>query len=128
MNVAIFCVLLAALLPIYYTGVAKFATRKSDYDNRRVREFQATLTGRRQRAHWAHLNSLEAFAPFAAAVILALHSGVRGTWIDALAVAFIGLRLIYGWCYLNDHANARSVAWMGAFACVIALFILALLR
>ena len=69
MTTAYWCMLIAAFLPLAFTGVAKFSG--PGFNNNRPRDFQAGLTGFRQRAHWAHLNSFEAFPPFAAAVVMA---------------------------------------------------------
>lgn len=122
MTIAYWCVLIAAFLPVLFTGIAKFSG--PGFNNRTPRDFQAGLTGMRQRAHWAHLNSFEAFPPFAAAVIIAHQVGAdRGT-IDALAISFIVARLAYGLFYIIDKATLRSLAWVAAVACWVAMFVL----
>jgi uncharacterized MAPEG superfamily protein len=121
MTTAYWCVLVASLLPLLWTAVAKFSG--PGFNNRAPREFQARLTGFRARAHWAHQNSFEAFPPFAAAVIIAHLAGVAQERIDLLALAFIALRLVYGVLYLADQALLRSIAWTAALGCVIALFV-----
>ena len=124
MTMAYWCVLVAACLPLVFTGIAK-ATGPG-YDNRRPRAFTDTeVAGFRKRAYWAHLNSFEAFPPFAAAVIIASVVGAEGTAVDALALAFIAFRLAYGSFYMADWATARSLAWIAAFGCVIGLFVVA---
>ena len=123
MTIAYWCVLTAALLPVLLTGVAKFSG--PGFNNRRPRDFQATLTGFRQRAHWAHLNSIEAFPPFAAAVIIAHLANVNQETLDGLAVGFIVARLIYAGFYLSDQATLRSLAWVAGVGCWVALFVLA---
>jgi uncharacterized MAPEG superfamily protein len=120
MTTAYWCVLIAAFLPILFTGIAKATGR--GYNNNAPRAFQEKLNGYRQRAHWAHLNSFEAFPPFAAAVIIAHQLQFMQARIDQLAIAFIVLRLIYGALYLADQAMLRSVAWTGAVACWVAMF------
>lgn len=122
MTLAYWCVLAAALLPYPYTLLAK--TRR-DYDNRSPRAYLETVVGWRRRAHWAQLNSFEAFPPFAAAVIIAHQSGAAQATVNALALGFLGARLAHGLCYLADRATLRSLAWLAAWACVIALFITA---
>lgn len=121
MTTAYWCVLVASLMPLLWTAVAKFSG--PGFNNRAPREFQARLTGFRARAHWAHQNSFEAFPPFAAAVIIAHLAGVAQERIDLLALAFIALRLVYGLLYLADQALLRSIAWTAAVGCVIALFV-----
>ncbi|MBL0040070.1 MAG: MAPEG family protein [Xanthomonadales bacterium] len=120
MPIAYWCVLAAAFMPLLYTAIAKFSG--GGYNNRKVPEFQARLSGFRQRAHWAHTNSFEAFPPFAAGVIIAHQLGANADRIDQLAVAFIVLRLVYGGFYLADLHWQRSLAWSAAFACTVALY------
>lgn len=122
MTTAYWCVLLAALLPYPWVLVAKANLR---YDNRRPREYLAQQTGWRQRAHWAHLNTLEAFPMFAAAVIIAHQLHAPQVRLDQLAMAFIGLRVVYGFLYIANVAWLRSLVWFGAIGCCVAMFLLA---
>jgi len=124
MNTAILCLLISCLMPFLWTGVAKF--RGPRYNNRNPRLWQAKLDGMPQRAHAAHLNSFEALPIFAAAVLAALHTGVASATIDGLAVAFVLLRLAYGVAYLADVHLLRSLLWMGALGCCVALLVMAL--
>jgi uncharacterized MAPEG superfamily protein len=123
MTTAYWCVLIAAFLPLAFTGVAKFSG--PGFNNNRPRDFQSGLTGFRQRAHWAHLNSFEAFPPFAAAVLMAHQLGLTQGTLDQLAIGFIVARLAYFAFYLSDHATLRSLAWGAATACWVAMFFLA---
>jgi uncharacterized MAPEG superfamily protein len=123
MTIAFWCVLIAAFLPILFTGIAKFSG--PGFNNRNPREFQSRLSGARMRAHQAHLNSFEAFPPFAAAVIIAHVAGADRAIVDWLAIAFIVLRLGYGVAYMADKASLRSLLWLGAVGCWVAMFVLA---
>ena len=123
MPVAYWCVLVAALLPLLFTGIAKALERRR-FDNRSPRDFQAGLAGVALRAHWAHLNSFEAFAPFAAGVLIAQQLGVAQGRIDLLAISFVILRVLYGACYLANLATLRSIVWGAAMACTITLFVI----
>jgi uncharacterized MAPEG superfamily protein len=123
MTIAYWCVLAAALLPFAFTLVAKTTGEK--FTNRRPREWQAQLTGLPARAHAAHLNSFEAFPPFAAAVIIAQQLQAPQATVDGLALAFVALRMLYGILYVADRPSARSVVWFLALACVVALFVVA---
>lgn len=120
MTIAYWCVLIAAFLPLLATAIAKFSG--PGFNNRRVRDFQERLEGFRKRAHWAHLNSFEAFPPFAAATIIAHQLGVEQARIDFLAMAFIAFRLVYLGCYLADRPTLRSSAWALAVGCWVAMF------
>ena len=124
---AYWCVLIAALLPYVWVAFAK--TGAPGYNNRNPRAWLAKQAGnyRLQRANAAHLNAFEAFAPFAAGVLMAQAAGVDHARIAMLAVAFVVLRVAHGALYLADVPLARSLAWMGGYACVVALMVLAAL-
>ena len=124
---AYWCVLIAALLPYLWIAVAK--TGAPGYNNRNPRAWLDKQEGnyKVQRANAAHLNAFEAFAPFAAGVVLAQLAGVDPARIALFAVAFVALRVLHGLFYLADVPLARSLAWMGGYACVVALMVLAAL-
>ena len=112
-------VLIAALLPYLTVGGAK---AQPAYDNSKPRDSLATLAGWRARANWAHQNHFEAFAPFAAAVILAEMAQAPQDQINLFAMIFIAIRVLYTAIYLANIAALRSVVWMAGIACVIRLF------
>ncbi|HCG79710.1 MULTISPECIES: MAPEG family protein [Thalassolituus] len=120
MTLAYWCVLAAALMPFLFTGIAKFSGGR--YNNYSPREFLEKQEGFRKRAHWAQLNSFEAFPMFAAAVIIAHLTGAEQDYINTLAIAFIGIRIVYGAMYLANLAALRTLVWAAGLACVIALF------
>ncbi len=120
MTLAYWCVLAAALMPLLFTGIAKFSGGR--YNNYSPREFLEKQEGFRKRAHWAQLNSFEAFPMFAAAVIIAHLTGAEQDYINTLAIAFIGIRIVYGAMYLANLAALRTLVWAAGLACVIALF------
>ena len=122
MTIALWCVLAAAFLPYPFTLAAKWSRR---FNNRAPREYLETVTGWQKRSHWVQLNSFEAFPAFAAAVIINhLVLGANAT-ANAVALAFIALRIAFGLFYVGDLALPRSIAWMAASGCIIALFVLA---
>lgn len=123
MTIAYWCVLAAGLMPFLFTAIAKGSGGR--YNNRTPREWQARLEGMPARAHAAHLNAFEAFPLFAAAVIIAHLRQVPQETLDLLAVAFIVLRLAYGFIYMAGYPRTRSFVWALAFLCVIAMFVLA---
>ncbi len=123
MSIAFWAVLVAAMLPYLATGLAKSGLSTSGgYDNRAPREWAGTLTGWRQRADWAQRNHFEAFPMFAAAVIIATLAHAPQGQIDALAGAFVVLRVAYTAAYIADLALARSFVWFLGLICGIALF------
>lgn len=121
MTIAAWMVLLAALLPYLTVGVAK-ADRS--YDNRDPRAWLARQSGFRQRAHAAHLNHFEAFAPFAVAVLLAQQAEAPQRPIDLAAIAFIALRASYTIAYLRDAHLLRSLLWLLGAGTVLAIFLM----
>jgi len=120
LSTAYWCVLIAALLPYCWVALAKASAPR--YDNRDPRGWIARQEHPRlKRAYNAHLNALEAFAPFAAGVVLAQLADVAHARIAMLAAAFVVLRLLHGIAYVTDLAVLRSLAWFAALGCVIAL-------
>ena len=120
MPVSYWCILAAAALPYLATLMAKAG---APYDNRNPREWLAGLSGWRARANAAQQNSFEAFAPFAAAVIVAHQLGADAARVDALAVTFVVARIAYLAAYVADRATLRSLAWFVGIACVVAIFL-----
>lgn len=120
---AYWCVLIAAVLPYVWVFVAKSSA--PGYNNRNPRAWIAKQEGnyKVQRANGAHLNALEAFAPFAAGVVLAQLAGVDHGRIALLAVAFVIARVLHGVLYVADVPLARSLAWAAGFACVVILLV-----
>ncbi len=124
MTTALWCVLIAAVLPLAGTAIAKFTgdRKLGPGANHTPREWLEALDGYKKRAHWAQLNSFEAFPFFAAGVIVAQMIQSPQATVDMLAMAFIGFRLAYLICYLADWATLRTAMWTGGYACCIALF------
>ena len=124
MTIALWCLLVALVLPYLFTAVAKFSG--GDFgpkQNHNPREFLEKLEGARKRAHWAQQNSFEVNPAFIAAVLVAHHVGTaaQGT-IDGIAIAFVVSRILFGICYIKDWASARSLVWAFGMGCVVALF------
>jgi uncharacterized MAPEG superfamily protein len=125
---AYWCVLIAAVLPYVWVVIAKRSA--PNYNNRNPRAWLSKQEGnyKVQRAHAAHLNAFEAFAPFAAGVVMAQLAGVDPARIAQLAIAFVVLRVLHGVLYLADVPTARSLVWLGGYVCALALLALAALR
>ena len=127
MTIAYWCVLVAAFLPYVWVSIAKASGQR--YDNREPRAWQAKQDNpRSNRANAAQMNAFEAFAPFAASVLMAQAAGVEPARIAMLAIAFVLLRVLHGVFYLADIATARSLAWVAGYGCVLALLALAAMR
>jgi uncharacterized MAPEG superfamily protein len=126
MSTAYWCILVAALLPYAWIVIAKRGGTR--YNNRDPRVWLAKQDAPLvQRANAAHLNAFEAFAPFAASVLMAQLAGVPASLVSLLALLFVGFRVLHGICYLAAWHWLRSLAWLGGYACVLWLMVRAAL-
>lgn len=125
MTVAFWCVLIAILLPIICSFIAKLGSGKFKAGhNRDPRDFLDRLEGWPRRAHAAQLNGFEVLPGFAAAVIIAHIAGnAQLVTIDVLAVLFITSRLLFILFYLADLALLRSIAFIIGMGAIIGLFV-----
>lgn len=127
MTLADTCLLVACLLPIACAGLAKSRgfgkpRREGGFDNHQPRLWLAQLQGWQARAHAAQLNSFEALPAFIAGVLVAERLNAAQSTVDGLALAFIVLRIGFIGAYLADRANLRSMFWLLALLCCVALF------
>ena len=122
MTIAYWCVFIAALLPYPWSLLWRWPGYGLQV-NLAPRALEETLTGWRQRAHWAHLNAFENFPPFAAAVIVAQQLGALPVTVDKLALAFVVFRVAHGVFYIANQGVLRSLAFAGGGACTIAIFL-----
>lgn len=121
MTLAQFALIAAVLLPIICAWIAK-AGAFTVSDNREPRTWLTRQTGWRARANAAQANSFEALPLFIAALFVADQHNAAQARVDALAVAFVALRVAYIGLYLADLASLRSLAWFGAVLSAVALF------
>ena len=133
MTLALFCILLATLMPIACAGLAKgrdmnVSHKNGGYDNRNPRDWIAKQQGFKRWAQAAQENCWEALPFFAAAVIVSHMLGVIGWLPNVLAVAFIVLRVIYVWLYVTAKQRARSLVWCATFFVNIAIFLLPMFK
>ncbi len=106
---------LATVAPVKAFGHATF-------DNANPRDPAFYTPGIRARAQGAHLNGIEVFPFFAAAVLLSEFRDVPQHWIDGLAAGFVAIRLAYVIVYLANLATLRTVLWNFAFLVNVAIF------
>lgn len=127
MTVAEWCVFGAVIL--YLMTIAPFkAMGFRSFDNARPRDPEFYDEPLRARALGAHLNGIEAFPLFAAAVLLAEFRASPQHLIDELAILFLIVRAAYVLTYLGDRPTLRSILWSVGFAINTAIFFLPLLR
>ena len=127
MTIAYFCIIVACLLPIVCAGLAKSKgfgrpRREGGFDNDQPREWLAKLTGWQARANAAQANSFEALPLFIAGVLVAQQLHAAQASINALALAFIAVRLAFIGAYLADKASLRTLIWVTGVVLSVALF------
>jgi len=121
MTVALWCVLIAAVLPYFAIAPAKM-TRA--YNNSDPRNPDFYRSGFRARAHAAHLNGFEAFPLFAVAVLVAQAEDAPQLWVDRLAMLYVAARLAYMGAAFAGLALVRSLVWFAALLAALAIFVL----
>lgn len=127
MAIAYWCIVLAAFLPYLWVTIGKSAVK--GYDNRNPRGWVVEQSHPRvQRGNAAHLNAFEAFAPFAAGVLMAQAAGLDPFRITVLALVFLAARILHGVFYLADMHMLRSLSWLIGIVCVALLMMQAAMR
>ena len=124
MTIALWCVLIAGLLPYAAALIAK-AGGTERFDNNNPRAWLARQEGWRARANAAQANGFETFPLFAAAVIIAHMLRGPQAMVDTLAVVFIAARVAYLGLYLAGIGALRSLVWGVGMAAVIGIFVAA---
>jgi len=130
MTIAKWCVLAACMLPVLTVGLAKAASLRGRgpagrYNNGQPREWVSRLTGWQQRANAAQINGFEALPLFIAAVLLAQMAQADQGSIDQLALAFVGIRVVYVAAYLMNLGTLRTTVWTAGLLVCVALLRLA---
>ncbi len=122
MTVAIWCILVALILPYVAFSFVK------GVDPNQPRHGVGDLADQSGRAYGAHLNGLETFPWFAAAVIVAHMVGGPSRIVDVLAVIYVLLRIGHLAAYLADRQPLRSAAFIVAQFVALAIFVSPLFR
>ena len=125
MTIAEWTLLGAVLLYLLTVAPVKPLGYKT-FDNANPRDPSFYTPGIRVRALGAHLNGIETFPFFAAAVLLAEFRGQPQHWIDVLAGAFLTVRLAYVAAYLSNWPWTRTLLWNFGFAINLAIFLMPL--
>ena len=125
-TVAYWCVLVAALLPMACSLIAKYGLLRvppqhGGFDNNNPRAWLGRQSDWRARANAAQANTFEALPFFFAAVIIAHLLQANQTQVDLLALLFLVLRMAYVIMYVANLASARSGIWAAALLVNIAI-------
>jgi uncharacterized MAPEG superfamily protein len=121
MTVAEWMIFAAVLLYLLTLAPIK-AIGHAGFDNANPRDPAFYTPGMRSRALGAHLNGIEVFPFFAAAVLLAEFRAAPQRWIDLLAVGFIAIRLAYTGAYFGNLPTVRTFLWNVGFVTNVAIF------
>jgi len=115
--------MLFATVILYLLTIAPFKPLGyREFDNSKPRDPAFYANPLRARALGAHLNGIETFPFFAAAVLLAEFRSAPQHLIDLLAVGFVVLRLLFVAAYLLDYPWTRTLIWNAGFALNVAVF------
>ena len=124
MTIAEWCLFGAVMLYLLTIAPVKALGRR-EFDNSTPRDPAFYEDAVRKRALGAHLNGVETFPFFAAAVLLAEFQSAPQHLVDLLAAGFLLMRLAYVAAYIADRPTLRTVLWNVAFAFNVSLFFLA---
>ena len=121
LTLAYWCLLAAAVLPYLTAWIAK-AGAFGLGDNHAPRDWAARQGGWRARALAAQHNGFEGLPLFMAGVLAAHQFGATQARIDALALAYVLLRVVYVSLYIRDRSTLRSLVWELGLAASVGLF------
>ena len=122
MTIALWCIFIAATLPYVPFSYVK------GLDPIQPRHHVGDLAERSLRAYGAHLNGLETFPWFAAAVIVSHMVGGPTRIADILAVLYILVRIGHMTAYIAGRQPLRTAAFAISQLIALAIFITPLFR
>ena len=127
MTVAEWCIFGAVMLYLLTIAPAK-AIGFRRFDNARPRDPAFYDNPLAARALGAHINGIETFPFFAAAVLLAEFRDGPQNLINELAVLFLIVRIAYVLTYLGDRPTLRTILWSIGFAINLGIFFMPMIR
>ncbi|MEP7131503.1 MAG: MAPEG family protein [Sphingomicrobium sp.] len=123
MTIAEWCLFSAVLLYLLTLAPTK-ALAPQEFDNANPRDQGFYNHPIRKMALGAHINGIETFPFFAAAVLLAEFRHAPQHWIDGLALAFLLTRIAFVVAYIANRPTLRTVLWNVAMAFNVGIFFL----
>jgi uncharacterized MAPEG superfamily protein len=123
MTIAEWCLFGAVMLYLLTLAPTKGLAPR-EFDNANPRDSRFYEHPVRKRALGAHINGIETFPFFAAAILLAEFRNAPQNWIDGLALAFIVTRVAFVLAYVADKPTLRTVLWNVAMAFNLGIFFL----
>ncbi len=116
----------AGLVYLPYIFVA-YGRVSLGYDMNAPRAMFDRLPDYAKRATWAHQNSFEVFALFAAAAITTYVTNAASEQTTLYVLAFLAARLLFSAFYILNLPWLRSPMWAIGMACIAGLFSASLL-
>jgi len=111
----------AGLIYLPYAVVA-YARVSIGIDMSAPRAMFERLPDYAKRATWAHQNSFEVFALFAAAALTAYVTNVASDKTSLYVLAFLAARFLFSLFYILDLPWLRSPMWVVSMVCIASLF------
>lgn len=127
MTLPLWTLLVASILPYVWHAIASLYRKREfgSMDNAQPRQQQAKQTGAGARANAAALNSFEALAVYAPAVLVAHVLAPTSELSAQLALGWVAFRVAHGVLYIANQASARSVCFGLANSCMVLLYLVA---
>ena len=122
MTVADWCILGAVLLYLLTLAPVK-AIGHRDFCNSAPRDPAFYEDPVRARVLGAHVNGIETFPFFAAAILLAEVKHGAQALVDGLSVAFLVVRLAFVMAYVMNRPTTRTLLWNLGFLLNVLIFI-----
>jgi uncharacterized MAPEG superfamily protein len=123
MTIAEWCLFGAVMLYLLTLAATKVLALR-EFDNANPRDPHFYKHPVRKRALDAHINGMETFPFFAAAVLLGEFRNAPQDWIDGLALAFVVTRIGFVVAYVANRPTLRTVLWNVAMAFNVGIFFL----
>ncbi|KAG4433621.1 hypothetical protein IFR05_010897 [Cadophora sp. M221] len=125
-----------ALAPGYYTTLRMMVATGGKWSFSMPRTNMEAMKGKVParvwnscyRAQCAHINALEGFPLFAAAMIAGTFAGIPSEDLNRSAAQYLGLRVLYTGLYIGIENNLLALARSGSWALGLAIPIMTLWR
>jgi len=122
MTIADWCILGAVLLYLLTLAPVKPLGYR-EFKNSAPRDPAFYQHPVRARVLGAHLNGIETFPSFAAAILLAEMKHGSQTLVDALSLTFLAVRLAFVAAYIGNKPTTRTLLWNLGFLVNVLIFI-----
>jgi len=122
MTVADWCILGAVLIYLLTVAPAK-ALGHREFRNSAPRHPSFYESPLRARVLGAHINGIETFPFFAAAILLAEMKHGAQHVVDGLSVGFLVVRIAFILAYIGDRPTTRTLLWNVGFLLNLLIFL-----